>query len=273
MRYTVENKTYQYFVGEFSSLAEDPHIHTHLEMIFLLEGRAQASADGKWFDMAAGDLFLAGPNQIHRYRYEGDVRFLLIIFSADMEPELEELLRGKMPLSAVVRADRLPRGLEERLYCISDGRNAPELHRRLEAKGDFLAVMGQVLPLFEYQSDTGADRDSVKTVLTYCTEHCTEPLTLSEVAKRLHLSKFYISHFFRQRMDMGFTEFINRLRVARACELLDGKRSMTEVAFDCGFSSIRTFNRVFREEMHLPPRDYIRQKQAEDAQTDEKIPL
>lgn len=260
VQYTVESKQYQYFVGSFRSLAELPHIHTHLEMILLLEGRAQAAVDGKWSDMEAGDLFLAGPNQIHQYRQEGEVRFLLVIFSAGMDPELDELLRGKLPRTAVVRADCLPVDLEGRLWRILEGRISNQLHERLEAKGEFLAVLGRVLPLFGTQPDTGADRDSVKTVLTYCAEHCTEPITLSDVARKLHLSKFYISHFFRQRMDMGFAEFVNRLRVSRACELLDGSRSMTEVAFDCGFSSIRTFNRVFLAEMGRSPREYVRQK-------------
>ena len=213
--------------------------------------------------MEAGDLFLAAPNQVHQYRQEGEVAVQLVIFSAGMDPDLQELLKDKTPLEAVVRGRYLPPDMKERLEDIFRLMRSEQLHERLEAKGLFLALMGQILPLFSYQTDAGADMDSVKTVLTYCSQHCTEPITLSSVARELHLSKFYISHFFRQRMDMGFTEFVNRLRVDRARELLDGSRSMTEVAFDCGFSSIRTFNRVFRATAGMTPRDYVRQTMEE----------
>jgi AraC-like DNA-binding protein len=80
------------------------------------------------------------------------------------------------------------------------------------------------------------------------------------MAQQLHLSKFYISHVFRQRMQIGFTEFINNLRIKCACELLQKGHSITETAFSSGFTSIRTFNRVFLKEIGLSPSEYILQK-------------
>ena len=258
MQYAIERKHYQYFVGQFSHLTDVPHIHTHLEMIYLLRGSAKAAVDGRWYPLRSGELFLAGPDQIHVYQEEAATEFYLIIFAADMEPELEGWLKGRVPACPVLPARLLPADLEQTLAAIADARTAENACVRMGAKGQFLELMSRLLPAFDYREESRADRDSFKQVLAYCAEHFTEPVTLDSVAAQLHLSKFYLSHLFRQRMDIGFAEFLNRMRTEEACRLLRKGEEITRTAYDSGFSSIRTFNRVFRASMGMTPREYAR---------------
>lgn len=259
MRYVIENKTYQYYVGRFSTLTEVPHIHTHLEMVYMTRGRAAAVADGRKFVMEAGDAFLAMPNQIHYYAPEGETEFYLVIFSASMHPRVEQLLRGRGLSCAVVGRDRLPDGLVGQLARIEQLRQDRDEYRKLEAEGEMLCFLGRVLPCFSFGKEAESGRDSVKSVLLYCIQHYTEHITLESMAAQLHLNKYHISHIFRQRMGMGFSEFINRMRLEHACDLLQKGQGITQTAYDSGFSSIRTFNRVFRDAMAMSPRDYARQ--------------
>ena len=62
-------------------------------------------------------------------------------------------------------------------------------------------------------------------------------------------------------VESNFVDFINSLRVEHACTLLEQGCNITEIAFSSGFSSIRTFNRVFAQNMNMAPRDYIRYKE------------
>ena len=54
---------------------------------------------------------------------------------------------------------------------------------------------------------------------------------------------------------MSFGNFIRKYRLNLACSLLRGPQrvTVTEIAYDCGFSSVRTFNRCFREEYGMSP--------------------
>ena len=80
MGYHVQNKKYSLFVGAAHSLGRIPHIHTHLELVYMREGEADAVLDNQVFRMKAGDLFLSFPNQIHSYEKSRDPRgFLLIV--------------------------------------------------------------------------------------------------------------------------------------------------------------------------------------------------
>ena len=104
------------------------------------------------------------------------------------------------------------------------------------------------------------DYDNVKKLLVYCSENYTEPLDLETVSQELHLSKFYISHIFSNKFHVSFTDFINTLRVEHACNHLKKGANITDVALSSGFTSIRTFNRVFMNQMKMTPREYIKQK-------------
>lgn len=56
---------------------------------------------------------------------------------------------------------------------------------------------------------------------------------------------------------MNYSKWLNTIRLEKATELLsDEGRSLTEVAMLSGFQSIPSFNRVFKEEKGMAPRDY-----------------
>ena len=62
---------------------------------------------------------------------------------------------------------------------------------------------------------------------------------------------------FRQNTGDTFTHYLSRRRTDLATELLSGTRMpVTQVALQCGFNSIATFNRVFREIRGCTPTQY-----------------
>lgn len=259
MRYIIENKDYQFYVGTANSLMRTPHIHTHLEMIYLREGRSGVILDGREYQMEAGDLFVAFPNQIHGYDPQTPVKIFLVIFSGDMDPDMGKLLKNKIPADPIVKAASLPEDTAQWLSEITEHKRSEQPWEQLSAKYRLLELLSRVLSGMTYLPQT-ADRDSIKDILSYCAEHFTETITLDSVAKALHLSKYYISHVISERMGVSFTKFLSSMRVEYACTLLDKGVDITDVCFSSGFSSVRNFNRVFLAYQGVPPRKYAKQK-------------
>ena len=257
MSYYIENKKYQYFIGNMPGLGGVPHIHSHLEMVYLCSGSAVAELDGNRWPMEPGDLFLAFPNQIHCYEKREAVNVYLVIFSSDIHAQLQKLLSGRIPCCPVLKKEALPSDIHEILEQLSRQFRADSSYEKLCATGGLLSLLGRVLPLFSYQEAPG-DQDSVKRILSYCTGHFTEPLTLEVLSRELYLSRFYISHIFTKRMGITFPDFIGKLRVERACRLLSEGLPISQAAFSAGFSSVRTFNRTFMAEKGMTPREYTR---------------
>lgn len=144
----------------------------------------------------------------------------------------------------------------ERLERIFRCANEEDRLQQIAANGYLQAMLAELLQSTRL-TQSNINYDSVKKVLLYCSEHYREPLTLEVLARELHLSGDYISHVFSDRLGIHFPDFINRLRVEQTCQHLAMGCSMTEVAFASGFSSIRSFNRNFKQIMGVSPSVYI----------------
>lgn len=85
------------------------------------------------------------------------------------------------------------------------------------------------------------------------------------VAAAVWLSRHYFSRIFRKVVGLTFREYLVRLRVRRAAELIaiNPYRSLTDVAFAVGFKSFRTFEVDFKRVMRETPSDYRRRHRPE----------
>lgn len=257
MFYYVENKENPFEAFDSDGLTKEPHIHPHLEMIYMQEGSSLALLDDKEFLIEQGDLFLSFPNQIHSYQPLSALKCSLIIFSPDLFSDLKKLFETQLPVSPIIKSDLLAPDANARFQKIKALNNSSFPFDQIAAKGYLLAFLSEIFPLMT-MINAPTNHDTLKTLLLYCSENYTEPLTLDTISASLHLNKYYVSHLFKERMHMSFTDFVNHLRVEHACSLLTEHANITEAAFSSGFSSIRTFNRVFLQYMNMTPRDYLK---------------
>ena len=105
--------------------------------------------------------------------------------------------------------------------------------------------------------------DTAHRAIRYVVEHYRQPLQAKEVARELEISPSHLARIFSTRLHMGFNEYVNRLRVQAAQDLLQStSRPVTEIMLDTGFESQSTFNRAFREIYGVSPRVYRQQLEA-----------
>ena len=259
MLYKFENRAIPFASFTLDSLSPRPHIHPHLELTYLTEGSSIATVDGKDYFLEKESFFLTFPNQIHFYHQQSPIKGYIFIFSPENFKELKEVFRTHVPTSPIIQTNHDSVEMTQVLDMIFTKNESEAPFDKITAKGALLALLGELLNHTTLIT-APADYDSVKNVLLYCSGNYTEPLSLDILSKKLHLSRYYISHIFSDKLQVSFTDFINTLRVEHACSLLEKGVNITEIALASGFSSVRTFNRVFAEEMGMTPREYIRQK-------------
>ena len=90
-------------------------------------------------------------------------------------------------------------------------------------------------------------------------------LTLQDVCSAIGTNRTYLSDYLNKVLKTTFYEYINALRISRACEIIDAmtpenKQSMLEVSEISGFNSISTFNRSFAKIMGQTPGQYVAKK-------------
>jgi AraC-like DNA-binding protein len=123
----------------------------------------------------------------------------------------------------------------------------------------YLRQGGELFP----QEKRIRDFERLRRVLNYTVEHCHEPISLEQVAQMSHMSPNYFCRFFKSVTGNTFSQYVLRLRVDMAVELLsNSSSSITEVAFSTGFGGHSYFDRVFRKLKGVTPLEYRRQLKA-----------
>ena len=105
--------------------------------------------------------------------------------------------------------------------------------------------------------EANAEPAAVVRAKNYVRDHLQDDITLTDVAKAACTSTFYICKLFKRHTGLNLTEYISRLRVERAKELLQNPQArISEIAYEVGFQSLTHFNRVFRALVGKSPTDH-----------------
>lgn len=125
----------------------------------------------------------------------------------------------------------------------------------------------QLLEVFaRYLADIGSrqaiacsetEPEAVANAKEFVQAHVEEPITLGKVVEHVNVSRFYFCKLFKKATGMTLTEYVARVRVERAKDLLsDPSRRISEIVFAAGFGSIPQFNSVFKRHVGMPPTEY-----------------
>lgn len=95
--------------------------------------------------------------------------------------------------------------------------------------------------------DRVAEPPQVARARQFIHEHCEDDLSLGEVARHAAISPFYLCKKFKEVTGLNFTDYVSRVRVEKAKQLLsDPNQRVSEIAYQTGFQSLSHFNRCFK---------------------------
>ena len=114
------------------------------------------------------------------------------------------------------------------------------------------------------ETDTSTN-PSFYRLLNYIQEHYAEPITLTEVAKKFHFNASYLSSYFSANNNEGFSEYVNKVRVEKAKEMLVAtEESISEISDRVGYSDQSYFTKVFKKMTGVSPSQYRKEQVQEN---------
>ena len=131
-----------------------------------------------------------------------------------------------------------------------------------------LEYLQEVLTLVNGK-DTSSGGKLVESIKRYVLENYTEDLSLDQIGSELGISAKYMSRLFKQKSGENLTDYINRVRVEKAKELLtETNAKIGDIAAMVGLESRVTFLRVFKKLEGVSPNEYraMRRGQGGDAE-------
>ena len=250
------------------------HFHSEYELILIVESGGYRMVGDHLAPLRPGDLVLVGSNLPHIYQNDEDVPGRVPPVHAVLI-QFEETCLGvellRLPAFGTVRRlfKRAALGLHitgatrdtvaTMMRDMAGLRGLRRIIRFLDIL-DALAASRECQPLASvgFRADgVSYDQERMNRVCQFIHERLDQTLFLPDLARLVHLSEGAFSRFFRLHTGKTFPEFVNELRIGRACRLLaEGERNVTEIAFACGFSNLSNFNRQFLQLKKSTPTEF-----------------
>ncbi len=249
------------------------HWHGEFELSYIREGSAEFICGEEKFNSSKGDIVITQPNILHSiYPHENTRQvYDTLVFSSELFGGSEQdryfsecirpLINGSMQLPVRITSGHHYYAelslLAENIFSCARG-DSPQLDMLLRSE-----IMRFFWLLETEAKAATVHTDSViRPALEYIAEHYSECITISRLAAAVHLSESYFMNRFKEYVGLSAIEYISHFRIEKACkELAGSKKSVMEIAFECGFSNLSNFNRQFRRIAGCSPTEY-RKRQA-----------
>ncbi|MGG1638565.1 response regulator transcription factor [Paenibacillus sp. NRS-1760] len=128
-----------------------------------------------------------------------------------------------------------------------------------EAAALLQAFINEVNDVFQVRG-AASSNPNMTLLLQFIRENYAEPLSLTEIAKHFHFNPSYLSSYFTAHNKEGFSEYLNKIRVEKAAELLQqDAASISEISGMVGYSDHSYFTKVFKKLTGLSPSHYRKQ--------------
>jgi AraC-like DNA-binding protein len=244
------------------------HYHGAIELTCILRGTSTCFVADRLQQFSAGEVFMLGENVPHYWHHPRGSEGLSILWEF---PEGHGIWDFGDVKTLRLLAQRALRGLS------IGGTTSRTVCRRVEelAEMEGLQRLGGLFQLFHLMLHaapadvrlvaerpfdlTGIDEqeEAIRRALSYIHANYHEPITLADLLRVTCMSRTTFSRKFTASAHVCFSAYLNRLRLQAVCrELLASSHAIGTIAMDHGFTQLSFFNRIFRREMGVSPKQY-----------------
>ncbi|MBJ6362232.1 helix-turn-helix domain-containing protein [Paenibacillus sp. GCM10012307] len=254
------------------------HWHKEIEIVYIIEGSMQIGLNTVRHTLSRGDLLFIGSCDIHRY-YPNPLGCTKIILQLDKSifgDYADQMVNRKFKIPQLPPDSLLPANEHRLLHPVVE-RHILDIYQETEQKmpghtlvikarfHDLAAAMIRYLPMEAYPPEERSLRlrqlERLDQVFSYIDQNYQSEITLQSAALVCGFSIHHFSRFFKETAGMNFIHYVNAFRIDKAKLLLqDREASITDIAYQVGFNSIETFNRVFKKQNNCTPTAYRSKK-------------
>ena len=228
-----------------------PHMHDQCEYIYIEKGTCLVYANSELITLNAGEAFFLIPWQLHSIECEKGCEMYIVTFSNEAIAFFNE----HIDIDNYITKPYIPsKSVNETVFSqLVDKKCAGIITLCACANlicDDFLKNNPQP----KSSEKNGTDNTISLNAMKYMRTHYKEKLTLPQVARAVGTSASYLSRVLSQTNSLGFSGYLDELRISYAQMLLrTTDMKVADIAKSAGYSNIRTFNRKFKEHFHQAP--------------------
>jgi xylan 1,4-beta-xylosidase len=262
-------KTFIVGIREF-----DPHFHDEIELVFVIKGSIDISISNKNFRLNTNDFIIINSKEIHYFNKMDNGNVVLII---QINPNIPVMSHSNLASISIecnsisFNKSHILKAIDEirdNLNCIISEVSKKEDHYELSVYSLILKILTIIFRNFPYYEidDEGLksgneNLNRINNIFQYVEQNYMHNISLHDAASLLHLNDYYFSHFFKKYVGLSFGKYLTKIRVEKAKNLMmSSDKSLTSIALECGFSSVKALHRAFKDIEGCPPSKYKESK-------------
>lgn len=242
------------------------HWHSDVELLYVRSGSITAAVNQDKRVLKKGEFLVCASRDIHYYERtdQGSETILVILKPELLARSPEWPAKGELAANFATRSSR--REFAARAESLMRGILEETRAKRQSYEGVATGMAMELCALAERELGLRDGRGKARSAtpelermqlaIDYVYEHSAYPIGLEDAARAASLSPSYFSRVFSKTVGTSFRSFLNGIRLERAAELMSGTDArLADIALECGFESVRSFNRSFRALRGTTPRE------------------
>lgn len=238
-----------HFLGEGIVTDDSFPIHAHraFEFITVLEGNLTVTADGKEYCLDKGKSVLIFPEQTHSLKSHRS-RHRIVIFSPEIVSAYFSEHAREYPKSNLFT---LPDTLFNQLSALK------KTSSLVEMKAALYSLCAEFEKNAEFEPKERYKNGLIGAIFAFVEKNYSLDCSLEALSKALGHNASYLCRYFGETTSTPYLTFVNGYRIEKACYLLTNTdKSVLECALECGYKSLRSFNRNFKIHTGISPSGY-----------------
>lgn len=223
------------------------HIHNSFELIIAAKGESEVIVGEKKYTVCGNECVLVFPNQLHQTKSNENSELAILIFPQQLVKAFSQSYEGYVPKNNKFNLDS---------FFINRITNFKKNKTTIELKGLLYSICSEFDSTAEYIKSKN-NNDLIFKIFNFVSKNYKKECSLHELAKEINYNYVYLSQLFLKVIGISYTEYVCRYRINESCYLLmNTNHTVLDIACECGFDCLRSFNRNFKSIMGITPTEY-----------------
>lgn len=262
----IHTQPYSFLVTQLVSSPK--HWQAEIEGVYIESGWLDISVQDQTYHLKAGNFMFIPEGVIHSYLKKADDGVVHVLnflqehvikhtFANDTKTAISRMYKNYFIAESLPAMGEIVHQIQEADF--GDYNECYLCCKLTELTSYFLRYPSLIV--MEKSRGNEDTSNSLRSTFDFIHEHIRDGITLEALANHLGFSVCYCSRYIKKKTGMTFVEYVNASRISEAeTLLLETNDNITEIAYATGFSSVQTFNRVFKQIRNINPTEYRKKR-------------